>query len=210
MSWSVMHRAALFGVLSCTFAFSTAEAQRDETLVGRRGGTRFGGFGGPVVKLTRIAGEDAVISGGRGGLIINRQLVIGGGGYSLSTENIRTGFEFDNGDDGSLGFDYGGLEFEYIMRPSRVAHLSFYGLLGGGQVSYEATRSVGGGVATQRLASDVFVFEPAVNVEFNVTRWFRTDIGIGYRYVDGSDLPGVNDSRLSGGTGTFTFKFGAF
>lgn len=210
MQWSVMHRAAMFGVLSCTIAFSTAEAQRDETLVGNRRGTQLGGFGGPVVKITRIAGEDAVISGGRGGLIINRRLVIGGGGYSLATENIRTGFEFDNGDDGSLGFDYGGLEFEYIMRPSRVVHLTFYGLLGGGQASYEATRNVGGGVATQRLESDVFVFEPAVNLELNVTRWFRTGIGFGYRYVDGSDLPGMNDSRLSGGTGTFTFKFGSF
>ncbi len=210
MTWSKIRNATLLGLCASTLAIASAEAQRDQTLVDRRGGTKFGGFGGPVFKLTQLAGEDAVISGGRGGLIINRQLVVGLGGYSTSSENIRTGFEFDNGDDGSLRLEYGGLELEYVVRPSRVAHVTFYTLLGGGMASYEATRNSGSGTATQRLESEVFVLEPAVNLELNVTSWFRTTIGLGYRYVDGSELPRAGDSDLSGGVGTFTFKFGAF
>ncbi len=210
MKWSAIKHAALLGLFASVLAAVPAEAQRDETLVDRRGGTRFGGFGGPVFKLTRIAGEDAVVSGGRGGLIINRQLVVGLGGYSTRSDNIRTGFEFGNGDNGSLGFEYGGLELEYIMKPSRVAHITFYTLLGGGTASYQSERNSGSGVATQRLESEVFVLEPAVNLEVNVTRWFRTTLGVGYRYVDGSELPLAGDSELSGGVGTLTFKFGAF
>ncbi len=210
MRWSAIKSAVLLGVCASVLASVPADAQRDETLVDRRGGTRFGGFGGPVFKLTQIAGEDALVSGGRGGLIINRQLVVGLGGYATSSDNIRTGFEFGNGDDGSLGLEYGGLELEYILRPSRVAHVTFYTLLGGGMAKYESTRNSGSGVATQRLESEVFVFEPAVNLELNVTRWFRTTVGLGYRYVDGSELPLAGDRDLSGGVGTLTFKFGSF
>jgi hypothetical protein len=210
MTRRMLQRTALLGVCSFLLWPVSAEAQRDETLVGRRRGTQFGGFGGPVIKVTRVAGEDAVISGGRGGLIINRQLVIGGGGYALSSENIRTGFEFGNGDEGRLELEYGGLELEYISRPSRVAHVTLYALIGGGTTSYSAERTVGNGTSTQRLSSDVLVFEPAVNLELNVTSWFRTGLGLGYRLVDGSELPRAADSELSGGVGTITFKFGSF
>jgi hypothetical protein len=150
------------------------------------------------------------MSGGRGGLIINRRLVIGGGGYALARDNIRTGYTFDNGDTPTLEFGYGGLEFEYIIRPSRLVHATFYTLIGGGRASYTSEQSQGGAVLRQRLDSDLFVVEPALNLELNVTRWFRTGIGGGYRFVDGSDLPGLNDAALSGGVGTITFKFGSF
>jgi hypothetical protein len=210
MRWSGLNRVAVAAALLLFTAASQAEAQREETLLGRRGGTSYGGFGGPVVKIGRIAGEDAVFSGGRGGLIINHKFVIGFGGYSLARENVRTGFAFSNGDEPALGLEYGGLEFEYIFRPSRVAHITAYALLGGGEATYETRREVNGATSTQRLASEVFVLEPAVNAEVNITSWFRMGLGAGYRYVDGSDLPRANDGALSGAVGTLTFKFGSF
>ncbi len=213
MQWTTMKHVgaiASLGALACALTATPLDAQRNETLLNSRGGTTFGGFGGPVVKLTRVAGEDVVMSGGRGGVIINRQLVIGGGGYSLTSENVRTGYEFSNGDPASLRLDYGGLEFEYIVRPRSLVHVTFYTLLGGGMASYQSTRDQGGATSTQRLESNVFVLEPMVNVELNVTRWFRTGLGAGYRYVDGSELPGASDSGLSSGVATITFKFGSF
>jgi hypothetical protein len=205
-----MWRAAVAGVLVCIVGVAPLEAQRNETLLGNNRSTRFGGFGGPVVKFSRMAGEDAVINGGRGGVIINRRLVLGGGGYSLSSENIRTGFRFDNTEPASLRLDYGGLEVEYITRPSELVHVTFYTLFGGGQAYYESVRETSGTVSTQRLDSDVIVIEPAVTLELNVTRWFRTGIGFGYRYVNGSDLPLATDGALGGGAGTLSFKFGRF
>ncbi len=210
MRWSVLNRAVIAATLLLFTTSSQADAQREETLLGGRGKTKYGGFGGPVVKVGRIAGEDAVFSGGRGGLIINNKFVIGGGGYSLARENVRTGFTFSNGDEPALGLDYGGLEFEYIFRPHRVVHVTGYTLIGGGEATYEVFRESNGATSTQRLASEVFVLEPAVNAEVNISTWFRMGLGAGYRYVDGSDLPRANDGALSGAVGTLTFKFGKF
>lgn len=203
-------RTAIIGAVVMLIGAADVSAQRNETLAGSRRGTDYGGFGGPVVKLTRVAGEDVVMNGGRGGLIINRRLVIGGGGYALSRQNIRTGFEFDNDDQPTLEFGYGGIELEYITRPSRLVHATFYTLIGGGRASYVSEQSQGGAVLRQRLDSDVFVIEPALTLELNITNWFRTGIGGGYRFVDGSDLPRVNDAALSGGVATLSFKFGSF
>lgn len=189
---------------------TTAQAQRDQTLLGRRGASSVGGFGGPVVKISRLAGADAVFSGGRGGVILNRRLAIGGGGYALTSENIRTDFRFDDGSRPALQLAYGGIEFEYITRSRELLHATFSVLLGGGAASYRSTQTSGGTVATRTLESNVFVAEPAANLELNVTRWFRPGLGVGYRYVNGSDLPGTTDGALSGAVGTLTFKFGSF
>jgi hypothetical protein len=184
-------------------------AQRDDTLLGRRG-TDIGGFGGPVVKFSRLAGTDAVFSGGRGGVILNRRVVVGVGGYAVASEHIRTDFRFEDGTRPSLQLGYGGLELEVITQPSRLVHGTFSLLLGGGEAMYSARTESGATVSTRTLASEVFVAEPGAHLELNVTRWFRPGIGIGYRYVNGSDLPGVNDAGLSGAVGTLTFKFGRF
>lgn len=184
-------------------------AQRDDTLLGRRG-TDFGGFGGPVIKFSRLAGADAVFSGGRGGLILNRRFVVGAGGYGMASENIRTDFRFDDGTRPSLQLGYGGLELEVITQPSRLVHGTFSLLLGGGEAMYNSRTESGSTVSTRKLTSEVFVAEPGAHLELNVTRWFRPGVGIGYRYVNGSDLPGVNDAGLSGAVGTLTFKFGKF
>jgi len=203
--------SAVAMVLTILAALPTpTQAQRDETLLGRRGASAVGGFGGPVVKISRLAGADAVFSGGRGGVILNRWLAIGGGGYAVTSETIRTDFRFEDGSRPALQLAYGGIEFEYITRTQDLVHATVSVLLGGGAASYRSTVTAGGTVATQVLESDVFVAEPAANLEVNVTGWFRTGIGVGYRYVNGSDLPGTTDGALSGAVGTIMFKFGRF
>jgi hypothetical protein len=133
---------------------TTAQAQRDETLLGRRGASSIGGFGGPVVKFSRLAGADAVFSGGRGGVILNRRLAIGGGGYAVTSENIRTDFQFDDGSRPALQLAYGGIEFEYITRSRELVHATVSLLLGGGAASYRSTATTGGTVATRTLESE--------------------------------------------------------
>jgi len=209
---SLSHTLAVvaFSLAALSALPSTTHAQRDETLLGRRGETSVGGFGGPVVKFSRLAGADAIISGGRGGVILNRRLAIGGGGYAVTSENIRTDFRFDDGSQPALQLAYGGVEFEYITRPRSLVHATVSLLLGGGAATYRSRATTGSTVATQTLESPVFVAEPGAHVELNVTRWFRPGIGVGYRHVNGSDLPSVTDGALGGAVGTLTFKFGRF
>ena len=58
--------------------------------------------------------------------------------------------------------------------------------------------------------NEYFVFEPDLNLELNVTKFFRIGLGVGYRVVAGDDFKGYNYLDLSGVTGTLTFKFGKF
>jgi hypothetical protein len=71
-------------VVLLVFVFTFSAFAQETTLI--NGEIESGGFGGPVLKVTSINGENAVMIGGRGGWIINHSLVLGGGGYGLVTE----------------------------------------------------------------------------------------------------------------------------
>lgn len=154
-----------------------------------------GGFGGPVVKFSEVLSEFAVFAGGRGGWIINHTFVIGAGGYGLAND-IRLGDSIVGRD---VEFGYGGLEFEYINSSNSLVHFSVYMLIGAGGLS-----------GTVVEEESVFVLEPALNAELNITKFFRLNGGVGYRWVSAVDNPGFADSDFTAVCGQLTAKFGAF
>jgi hypothetical protein len=167
----------------------------EETLI--TGGIDSGGFGALVFKFSGVNDQFAVFAGARGGWIINHQFVVGAGGYGLASTICLD-------EDGScflrqIEFGYGGFEFEYIGLWNRVAHYSLQLLIGGG------------GVTLLGFSADpVFVAEPAARLELNVTKWFRLNVGGGYRFVSGLSLASLENSDLSEFTGVLEFKFGSF
>lgn len=169
--------------------------QEEDTLI--RGGIDSGGFGALVFKFSGVNDQFAAFAGLRGGWIINHRFIIGGGGYGLSSEICVD-------EDGrcrtrQIEFGYGGFEFEYIGLWDRVAHYSLQLLIGAG------------GVTVFDFESDpVFVAEPAAKLELNVTKWFRIDVGGGYRFVSGLDLGRLDSGDLSAPFGSLEFKFGNF
>jgi hypothetical protein len=54
------------------------------------------------------------------------------------------------------------------------------------------------------------VVEPGLEVEINVTRFFKIGLGASYRLVRQSDLITVSDKDLSGFSGGLSLKFGKF
>ena len=169
---------------------SPALAQEEATLVA--GDFHSGGFGAPVVKFSDVGGDFAVFVGGRGGWIINHTFVLGGGGYGLASNLGEFPFERE------IEFGYGGLELEYINRSNKVVHFSIYTLIGGGGVVLLFDRT-----------DSVFVLEPAINLMFNVTKFFRIGAGGGYRLVAGADQD-LSNGDLSAPVGVLTLKFGSF
>lgn len=168
---------------------------QEETLI--KSGIDSGGFGALVFKFSGVNDQFAFFGGARGGWIINHRFVIGGGGYGLGSEICLD-------EEGScflreLEFGYGGFEFEYIGLWDRVAHYSLQLLIGGGGVTLLGFPSDG-----------VFVAEPAARLELNVTKWFRLNIGGGYRFVSGVNLARLDNSDLSAFSGVLEFKFGNF
>ncbi len=203
-------RRLLFVIMLLAFATNIA-AQEEETLF--KGDFEKGGFGGPVVKFTSIKNTNALMVGGRGGWIINHSLVLGGGGYGLVTEVDAPEGALSESEEGPLDieFGYGGFEVEYIIHPRSLAHFSIYTLIGAGANNY--VKDVGAVTESNQQVGEtdfMFVLEPAVNAELNVTNWFRLNAGLSYRLVTGVSQDLLKNGDFSGMTATLTFKFGNF
>jgi hypothetical protein len=167
-----------------------------------------GGYGAPMVSYTRFAGSDAVLVGGRGGWVINHRLVIGGGGYGVANRVEPPAGATSYGADHQINFGYGGVWLEYLIAPMEVVHGSIGTLIGGGGINYHRYR--GSGMRGDSESDEVFVLDPAVGVEVNVTTFLRFAVQAGYRIVRGVTLVALDNSDASGFTAGAVLKFGKF
>lgn len=190
-------------VLLFLFIMGTPAQAQDETLIS--GKIESGGFGGPVLKITEINDETGIMVGGRGGWIINHTFVIGGGGYGLA--NDIKAKDIISEQKLYLDMGYGGLEMECIINSSRLIHVSFHTLIGAGGINYEGH---GRRFDYDDDSDAFFVAEPGANLMLNVTEFLRVGVGASYRYINGVDLQGFNDSDLDGASANLTLKFGKF
>ena len=159
-----------------------------------------GGFGGPVVKLTRINGDFTAMIGGRGAWIINNTIAIGGGGY-IGATNLGKVIEGQSYD---IILSYIGADLEVIFYSDRILHFTVDTLIGGGSLVY----NTGGSSADD---DSFFVIEPTVNLELNIATWARLCTGLGYRLTIGcDDLQDISDRDVSGLTASIMIKFGKF
>lgn len=179
-----------------------------ETLLGED--VSYGGFGAGVLKLSSINEEPAFFRGFRAGLIINREghSVSFGGGYYTLENSIPA----DIGDAAGqplppLDVSYRGFETEYVYQANELIHLFVPALIGSGNVTYEFART---GEDAQEVTEDFFVLEPAVGAELNLLHWVRVSGAISYRWIDGIEIEGTSEQKLSSIGGIVTFKIGWF
>lgn len=171
-----------------------------------------GGFGALVVKAGPFSSTTGLAVGGRGGWVLNRTFVIGGGGYGFTD-----GIHFNKSTpDTSIAFGYGGLEFEYLINSNNLIHASVLTLIGAGGFSVLHRDYMGDfeNRSNHLYSAACFVFEPAVNAEINILTWLRLQVGIGYRLVSGIDAVVGNkhytNASVSGLFGVGTIKFGPY
>lgn len=183
------------------------EQPADETLFG--GVESSGGYGAPTVAVTSIQGEAAVLVGGQGGWVLDRQVVIGGAVRGLATPpeaNLVTIPEIESP---QIQMGYGGFLLEYIGAPSSLVHYGAELVVGGGSAQlveqdFEPRQD-------ETIAqTGIFAGEAGVRTEINVTTFFRLGLSGGYRLVSGSDLETVSDDDLSGPYGQLSLRFGSF
>jgi len=176
---------------------------QEQTLIS--GDIESGGFGGPVLKVTAVNGETAVMVGGRGGWIINHMFVLGGAGYGLVT-NVKA--DITDSVHQYIDFGYGGLDLEYIASSDNLLHLSLELLIGGGGAGYKNENS--DSFNSRHEMNGFFVLEPSVHTNLNVTHYFRIAAGVSYRYVTGLQSAAATNADLSGPSAALTLKFGRF
>jgi hypothetical protein len=194
-----MKTISLTLVLVCLIAAS-ADAY-DRTLIS--GQTEVGGFIAVTARYIKVKDEVGILTGGRVAMIVNHAFSAGMGGYGTVREPApegMTGLE-------DLEMAYGGLFLEYTFKPHAVFHVSVPVLVGAGQTSF-----VGDYVDPESGddSDTFFVLEPELNLEFNVTRNWRLDLGVGYRHINGTGFAEITDEDQSGINWAFTMKFGAF
>lgn len=191
------------------------EVKNDEIKTIFSRGNAFGGYGELSMLYSQINSRDAFIFGARGGVVMGHVMTLGlcGSGFFTDTywsEGIQENITLAGG--------YGGLFFEPILMPRWPVHLAFPVTIGVGGLAAARVDEFDNDYDDEQYnleASDAFMLvEPGVELELNITRFFRFSIGAYYRYTTNINL-NVGTERLPsdvlrGFSGGINFKFGKF
>jgi len=168
-----------------------------------------GGFGAPVFGVTFVNGQATYLRGFRGAWVINfseqHSVHIGLARYRTQSDFDATGWTIPNIRKPDMRTSYGGFELEYVNRSHRLVHYSIQTLIGSGNVRFRNR-----GIDLNRTSDSYFVIQPGVNLNLNITHWFRLSGGLFYRYAGGVNLEGTGDSGISGITSFVGLRFGKF
>lgn len=205
-------------------------SQEFKTIFDSQKPIHFGGFGGPVVEFSGVDGSFATSVGGGGGLILNN-FFFGGYGMGLATFHYKDIVRFDQVNstivdlsNQPISFGHGGFWVGGNLKPMDAVHIAFSAKIGWGSIGFMNEMN-NYHYYQESINDNVFVFTPQVEVEFNMARWFKVNLGVGYRMVTGTDLtynaytPDLqyvgtekyfNNSEFSSFTGTVSLLFGGF
>ncbi|MDP8207944.1 MAG: hypothetical protein P9L92_14850 [Candidatus Electryonea clarkiae] len=160
---------------------------------------------GPIIKVGEINRQMGVFSGAKASLLVNRYFAVGGQAcFTTSDTKYSSGnnpdpIEYD------LKLDYIGGEFEIIINPIAKMHSSINLFAGGGRV-----RIIDTGNTYESTNIGVFVGEPGVGVEWNITNWLRSGLVFSYRLVSNFESHGLDEVDLSDASVTIGLKIGKF
>lgn len=172
-----------------------------------------GFYGSFSLGYSRINAKDALLSGGRAGMIFNHSTAVGLAGYGFVNNMEGYHWPDDNMLRYSLAGGYGGIFIEPIIGGLRPVHLAFPVLFGMGGIAQ--VRNYGPGYWEfpyfDTPENDLFfIVEPAVELEFNLARFFRTAATLSYRFTSNVELFDVDPDVLRGFQFGLVFKFGKF
>lgn len=169
----------------------------------------FGGMGGPQIGISKFNSKDILLVGGRGGVVINHCLVLGGGGWGIV--NMPKFNNIGGNLAGYLEGGYGGFLIEPIFMSKKLVHLSMPIMIGAGALVYVKDKNHTSDEPLNEIDTDTFfVFEPGVEAELNVVRFMRIAAGVRYRFAPNIDMVDTPSNPFNGLTASLTIKFGKF
>jgi hypothetical protein len=205
-----MKKATIIGMILAVAVNLYSQEREYKTLVDFDQ-VRISGMGGPVMQFTAIDGEFAHLMGGGGAILFNDFFI---GGYGLGmTNNIRVNKDKYPGaqTDHHLSVSHGGFWLGYSLFGTRPVHVCISSLVGWGELGIKDDYG-------QYDGDNFFTIVPTLEVELNLTRYFRIGAGATYNLYTLVDLkdpsdpdaPGYKSSDLSSPGGFLSFKFGWF
>lgn len=215
MKTNILLIAAFFlGVLTINAQNEDTKNTEFKTILGNQ--SSVGGYGAFGIHFTEIEPGDGLMFNARGGVVLNHWFSAGISGSGFISDYFSDPNETINPMELNLAGGYGGLYIEPILLPFFPVHISLpiFGGVGGvallENIDDELTNSQDyDNVVT---SAGFMVFEPGVELEFNVTNFFRLAVGGYYRMTSKIDIPtyGFGEYPLNGISGGVTFKFGKF
>lgn len=147
----------------------------------------FSGFGSPFVEFSSVNDQFAVILGGGGGLMVNQSVFIGGYFEGLLTKHYREDLDtIVDTEKTKISFEHGGIWLGYVYKHQKAVHGGLSMKLGWGEIDLKDSEN-GNPDSEYDYRDRIFTIQPQVEIEFNMTRWFKINVGAGYRFVTGID-----------------------
>ncbi len=179
-----------------------------KTILGRN--KAGGGYAAFTAGYSEIDNKQALLFGARFGWLASHSIGVGLGATGFINEFH---YEPSAERDVFLAGGYGGLYIEPILFPRSPVHISFPVLFGAGGISYVSKETSNNNLIEDSEA--FLMFEPAAELELNLTKHFRLAIGTSYRFpttfeVGLTDSPGANAQALKGLSYNISLKFGKF
>jgi hypothetical protein len=198
-----MRALAIVAFSMLTFAAATATAAEREGPASPANRLHVGGYAGPLVILTPLARDPAILGGARAAIVLDQRLSLGGGGFALL--NPIEAPSPERGQDPRIGFGAGGLWAQYVWAPSWDVQPTSGLMVGAGSLSHQAHS-----FSSTYTSSAFFFVMPEVGLEIEMEQVVRIGIEASYRIVTGVDLPGFGNGDASGpGVGVHA-KLGVF
>lgn len=198
------------------YSYGQERTTEMQTLFGDRDNkVDHGGYGAFSVGYTQIDNEDVLTLGGRAAWVIDHHIAIGFAGKAFVNSVYIKDYWEPIGEPGFyLVGGYGGFFIEPIIAPNFPIHASFPILIGGGGLALNDHTWHDYDYEYDYYEpydwDSYFVFEPGVEVELNVVKFFRVAFGASYRLTSNMHMAYVPKDMMNGWNGSVTFKFGWF
>ena len=198
----MMKKAFFLALILATCLTVFSQEKEFKTVFDNRD-VRISGMGGPFMQFTSVAGEFGHMMGGGGAVLLNNFFF---GGYGLGLTNVIPDYVNQNPSD-RLTLGHGGFWLGYTLFGDRSVHFTFSSMIGWGE--FGVMQDYG----TYPFVRDkIFLLSPTVEVEVNLTRYFRIGAGASYNLYTMVDenMHGYTNGDLSAPGGFLSFKFGWF
>lgn len=191
----------LIFIASISFSQETEEKAEINSLI-KNPPKKVTGFLSPVITLGSIGGETAYYQGLGGAVLINNRFFIGG--YENSIENnVSTTVGSDTYE---INYQSRGLWVGYNFFSEKVVHFSVSAFAGKGEINLHENN-----LDVWLYDDIIFEIAPIIEIEFNVTKFFKIGIGGTYKLaLDVDQFTMLADSDFSGPGGFASLKFGWF
>jgi len=186
-------RTFLFSIVLFCATTISAQDKFELKTISQKGHKSIGGYGTVTNEVTSIANKSYYSLGGYGGVLLNHKVLLGGLGKVVFTGNTNTQYNQST-------FVYFGPYTEYLINPENVVHFSI-GVMGGMGIY----SSVFG-----EKSDLIFVSEPKVGVQVNVTNFMRVTGNIGYRYAANNKYESFKSDDFNSLTAGIGLSFGKF